>query len=149
MEHCKTHDSKLVAFKLTLSFSICVLALVRIGTWQVLFSTDITYDTVLPFIITSLEPILGVILASLPFVRTAGAKTLDTTVFSWAKSLIGETELSARSSEGLSRDTRKDHKSGHRRRFARLDDPGYARRHEDDVEAFPLKVADSSSGVIA
>ena len=65
-----------------------MISLLRIAFWPHLESDDFTYSVSLLYLFSALEPLLGIVLASLPIMRQAGVHIINSPVLSWVKSLM-------------------------------------------------------------
>ena len=130
-------------------YSICIIALIRIAYYNLLNSQDLTHDTVLLFICTAIEPLLGIVLASLPFVRPAGLKILESFMMSWLLSSNRATNNDDSEQNGPSSSFKNSHSRGigTDRKFSRL------HRGKDagpdlngmEIDTYPLKASTASA----
>ena len=67
---------------------ICAISLVRIALYKRVESLDITYDIAPSYLFTILEPLLGIVLASLPVMRPAGVRIFRSQALSWVRSIL-------------------------------------------------------------
>ena len=100
---------------------------------------DTTYDIVPLYLFTILEPLLGIVLASLPISRPAGTQIANSAAFAWFRSVF-ETERSKSSfgrtpTLGVNLTSR----SAEAQKFNRLHDGSDTHKPGGDVESHPME----------
>ncbi|MCJ1264136.1 hypothetical protein MMC22_004007 [Lobaria immixta] len=122
---------------------ICIISLLRIAYWRKVLGADLTYSATLLYLFTALEPLLGIFLASLPFMRPAGIVIINSSMFSWTKILLRSGRGSGYGKEPL--DSKPVIKNSKVRHFRGIhNDPSLSTAHIDveDHSMENLRVAD-------
>ncbi len=105
---------------------ICIVSLLRIALWRHIEGTDLTYTVSLLYLFTALEPLLGIVLASLPMMRPAGTQIIKSSILSWANPRHWTSSANLAIKKPGARD------------FKRLHDDSDLARFRADIEGHPL-----------
>ena len=96
--------------------------MLRIAYYNRLKGTDLTYSVTLLYMFTALEPLLGIVLASLPVMRAAGNQLFNSSAFSWAKSLLGPSSSGSSDRKEASYEAQNVARNNKAKDFLRLND---------------------------
>jgi hypothetical protein len=121
---------------------ICIISVLRIVLYQRLSTTDLTHDTVVLYLFTALEPLLGIVLASLPIMRPAGSQLAHSSVFSWSKALLRSSKAGSQPKRQKETGSDPDPANPKRQSFHRLHDNPYSSTVVTDIESHAMEDRD-------
>ena len=118
---------------------ICVISLLRIALWRYLEGQDLTYTATLLYLFTALEPLLGIVLASLPIIKGASTEIINSSMLSWTKTLVRTSTNDSKYSRKHAPTSNSGAGNAKARDFYRLQNGSDTATSDRDIEDHPLQ----------